>query len=77
MGGTGVGVGGIGVGVGGTGVDVGGTRVNVGDTGVGVGAAGVVVRDGLGPQPPKAKERMVTRRKSEVTLFIVPLRQAG
>jgi len=77
VGGTGVGVGGTAVGVGGTAVGVGGIGVGVGGTGVGVGTSGVTVGDGLGPQPFKARERMVKRRNSIVAFLIVPLYSAG
>jgi hypothetical protein len=79
VGGTGVGVSGTGVGVGSAGVDVGvgsadvgigSIVVAVGGTGVGMGATRVAVGDGLALQPLIIKASKVTKRNSEVRIFI-------
>jgi hypothetical protein len=55
----------------GTGVSVGGTGVGVDGTDVGVSATGVSAGGRLGPQPFKAREKIVATRNSEVALLIV------
>ena len=72
-----VGVERMGAGVDGANVGVGSAAVGVEGIGVGMDRSRVAVKDGLGPQPTRARERVATAKSTDVKLFIVPLRQAG